>query len=83
VTWGFSVRPLAADVSSEYDVKAAFILNFARFVEWPEFAFGRALRAARDCVAGDDPFGGTLGTRHRRQNEQTLTRSPSGKRTRV
>jgi hypothetical protein len=50
-------RPL---VTSEYAVKAAFLYNFAKFVEWPAAAF----RGPRDpmtlCVLGEDPFGGEL-----------------------
>lgn len=50
-------RPL---VTSEYAVKAAFLYNFAKFVEWPATAF----RGPRDpmtlCILGEDPFGGEL-----------------------
>jgi YfiR/HmsC-like len=44
---------------NEYQVKAAFILNFARFVDWPgdAFADGGSLVVG---VVGDDPFGGAL-----------------------
>lgn len=45
--------------ANEYQVKAAFIFNFAKFVEWPGDAFseGDALVVG---VVGDDPFGGAL-----------------------
>lgn len=47
-------------VTSEYAVKAAFLYNFAKFVEWPAASF----RGSRDpmtlCVLGEDPFGGEL-----------------------
>jgi hypothetical protein len=45
--------------ADEYQVKAAFIFNFAKFVEWPGDAFsdGGPLVVA---VVGDDPFGGAL-----------------------
>jgi YfiR/HmsC-like len=39
----------------EYDIKAAFLLNFARFVEWPNT--GNFLGI---CVLGKDPFGKAL-----------------------
>lgn len=39
---------------SEYEVKAAFLFNFARFVEWPE---GTSLEDLRICIVGADPFG--------------------------
>jgi len=50
---------LQAQSLSEYQVKAAFILNFARFVEWPSDAFtdGSSLVVG---LVGDDPFGGAL-----------------------
>jgi hypothetical protein len=46
-------RPTA----SEYEVKAAYLLNFIRFVHWP----GRASSGPIElCVLGADPFGRTL-----------------------
>ena len=48
-----------AEVASEYDVKAAFLYNFTKFVEWPP----PALAERKDfqlCVLGEDPFGGSL-----------------------
>lgn len=39
---------------SEYQVKAGFIFNFARMVEWPARSRGPTLRL---CMLGDDPFG--------------------------
>jgi hypothetical protein len=54
------VPPAHAQTAHEYEVKAAFLYNFARFVDWPEGSF-----LARDepivlAVAGDDPFGAVL-----------------------
>ena len=48
-----------AQAANEYQVKAAFILNFAKFVEWPSEAFdnGGVLVVG---VIGDDPFDGGL-----------------------
>jgi len=47
-------RPL-----TEPEVKAAFLYNFARFVQWP----GSELSLRVDlCVVGGDPFGGALRT---------------------
>ena len=59
-TWSVAVRPMAADVPGEYDVKAAFILNFARFTEWPENSFADRSSPLVIAIVGDDPFGGTL-----------------------
>jgi len=44
----------------EYQIKAAFLFNFAQFVQWPESAFPDA--GAPFCIGilGDDPFGGVL-----------------------
>lgn len=41
----------------EYEVKAAFIYNFARYVEWPSSAFAGPSDPIRLCIFGDDPFG--------------------------
>ena len=48
-----------AQAANEYQVKAAFIYNFAKFVDWPGDAFseGGVLVVG---VVGDDPFGRTL-----------------------
>ncbi len=44
--------------ASEYQVKAAFLYNFAKFVHWPdEHALGPAFIVG---ILGDDPFGGIL-----------------------
>jgi len=40
----------------EYQVKAAFLYNFAQFVEWPPSVGGDILL----CTYGDDPFGEDL-----------------------
>jgi len=41
-------------------VKAAFLYNFANFVEWPDGVLGPAGAPLRVCVVGADPFGGAL-----------------------
>jgi YfiR/HmsC-like len=50
----------AADEPLEYQVKAAFLLNFTKFIEWPPAAFGAADSPIAICVLGDDPFGNAL-----------------------
>jgi hypothetical protein len=50
----------AADDSLEYQVKAAFLLNFTKFIEWPSTAFENAESPIAICILGDDPFGNTL-----------------------
>jgi hypothetical protein len=44
----------------EYAVKAAFLFNFAKFVEWPDDAFADRADPLVLCVLGEDPFGDTL-----------------------
>src|SRR5689334_15033090 len=43
----------------EYQVKAAFLLNFTRFIEWPA-ADAPPGAPFSICVLGDDPFNGAL-----------------------
>jgi hypothetical protein len=52
--------PVSAQAVSEYEVKAAFLLNFTKFVEWPPSAFPEPDSPISLCVLGDDPFGTTL-----------------------
>jgi hypothetical protein len=44
----------------EYRVKAAFLLHFTKFVEWPPAAFADDRAPFRICVLGEDPFGSAL-----------------------
>jgi hypothetical protein len=44
----------------ERRVKAAFLLNFARFIEWPARAFASAESPVVVAVIGKDPFGTVL-----------------------
>jgi hypothetical protein len=44
----------------EYRVKAAYLVNFARYVEWPAQSFATPETPIRLCVVGDDPFRGDL-----------------------
>jgi len=46
--------------SLEYQVKAAFLLNFTKFVEWPATAFPAPDAPITICVIGQDPFGAIL-----------------------
>jgi hypothetical protein len=46
--------------SLEYDVKAAFLHNFASFIDWPRQAFPAANAPFRICIYGRDPFQGAL-----------------------
>ncbi len=52
--------PPANQASLEYQVKAAFLLNFTKFVEWPAGNPARADAPFTICVLGEDPFGTAL-----------------------
>lgn len=60
----FSALLLAAAASvgavDEYQVKAAFLYNFANFVEWPSTAFKTDKDPMQICVLGVNPFGRSL-----------------------
>ena len=47
-------------VIDEYQVKAAFIYNFAKFVEWPPQTFKSPGDPMSICVLGQNPFGSSL-----------------------
>ena len=44
----------------EYEVKAAFLFNFAKFVEWPPQTFKNPGDLMSICVLGPNPFGRSL-----------------------
>lgn len=48
-----------ATQSTEYRVKAAFMYNFSRFVQWPSAA-NEQTGDFTLCLLGEDPFGETL-----------------------
>ena len=45
---------------TEYEIKGAFLYNFARFTTWPASAFEDADAPIRITILGEDPFGPTL-----------------------
>jgi hypothetical protein len=49
-----------ASPSVEYQVKAAFLFNFAKFIDWPSDAFESEKAPIVLCVFGHDPFGSAL-----------------------
>ncbi|HEY4362029.1 MAG TPA: YfiR family protein [Bryobacteraceae bacterium] len=74
----------AAEQPSEYQVKAVFLLNFVKFIEWPASAFARADSPVTICIWGKDPFGETLDrtmagevVNGRRVVATRITRAPS------
>jgi hypothetical protein len=50
----------AQNSPSVYQVKAAYLFNFVKFVEWPEEAFADPLAPIVIGIVGDDPFGDAL-----------------------
>jgi hypothetical protein len=44
----------------EYELKAAFLFNFAKFVQWPPSAFVSPQSPFEICILGDDPFGKSI-----------------------
>lgn len=58
-TAGLLLLAGSAAAVSEYQVKAAFLLNFGKFVEWPPESFAED-RTLQICVLGEDPFGEDL-----------------------
>lgn len=53
-------RPALAQ-PTEYQLKAVFLLNFARYIEWPAGSLHEG-EAIQLCVLGRDPFGAALET---------------------
>ena len=49
-----------ASQPSEYQVKAAFLFNFAKFVEWPPETFAGETSPLVIGILGDNPFGSDL-----------------------
>ena len=49
--------PEQAQVTREYQLKAAFLYNFCQFVDWPANAFTRNDEPLIIGVFGDNPFG--------------------------
>lgn len=55
-----SCRGACAQSVDEYQVKAAFLYNFAKFVEWPPQAFKTPADPISICILGANPFGNAL-----------------------
>ena len=51
-----------ADVTKEYELKAAFIFNFVRFVDWPDQKFADANSPIIAGLFGGSPLGAELET---------------------
>jgi hypothetical protein len=51
---------LSAQTTREYEVKAAFLFNFAQFIDWPTGAFTNTDTPFVIGILGNDPFGAAL-----------------------
>jgi len=58
---GLVSNTFAQQQPSEYDLKAAFLFNFAKFVEWPPEVFAETNSPIVIGILGKDVFGDTLG----------------------
>lgn len=60
----FSVRCVQTQTAppSEYQVKAVYLYNFGKFVQWPGSATAASSPRFSICVLGEDPFGTILDT---------------------
>lgn len=52
--------PQAQQKASEFQVKAAYLFNFGRFVQWPKEDASSQAESFEICVLGTDPFGESL-----------------------
>ncbi len=50
----------AEEPTQEYQLKLAFMVNFARFITWPAETFSPEHPHLALCVLGDNPFGNAL-----------------------
>ncbi len=49
-----------AQTSEQYRLKAAFLYNFAKFVQWPAQSFQNPADPFSICIYGQNPFGDSL-----------------------
>ncbi len=50
----------AKELNAEYYVKAAFLLNFTKYVEWPSHVLADSPSLLTICILGEDHFDGAL-----------------------
>ncbi|MBI3667943.1 MAG: YfiR family protein [Acidobacteria bacterium] len=62
ITWTTGARAdeLFQPAALEYQVKAAFLFNFAKFVEWPAEKLGDGSNPIIVGILGKDPFGSSI-----------------------
>lgn len=62
ITAGAARSDSAPVNATEYQVKAAYLYNFGRFIEWPADSPLSKSNSFLYCVLGQDPFGNALDT---------------------
>jgi hypothetical protein len=60
VLWLVGALAGVTAAESEYAVKAAYLVKFPFYVEWPATAFASPTAPLTMCIIGDDPFGSLL-----------------------
>jgi hypothetical protein len=50
----------AQENPSEYQLKAAFVYNFAKFIDWPPKVYPAPQSPFSICILGTDPFGSVI-----------------------
>ncbi|MGE0087456.1 MAG: YfiR family protein [Desulfococcaceae bacterium] len=60
-------KGICSDDDKEYSLKAAFLYNFAKFVQWPDTAFRSPDEPVLLCILGTSFFGNALGTIENRE----------------
>lgn len=64
----------AEEVSQEYQLKLAFMVNFARFITWPETSFSPDQPQVTLCLFDKNPFGKALaGVVGKKVGDRSLT----------
>ena len=67
IAWNFSAHTTNAAAPAEYEVKAAFLYNFAKYITWPSSSDRKPLVIG---LIGKDPFGRALDDAMRGQKAQ-------------
>jgi hypothetical protein len=60
VVLGLAVTHVLSGQVDEYQVKAFFLYNFTRYVEWPSQKFNSPTDPIVICILGQNPFGNAL-----------------------
>jgi hypothetical protein len=57
---GAPIASAQASAPAEYQLKAAFLFNFAKFIDWPAASFSGPEARFSICILGLDPFGRSM-----------------------